>query len=185
MKKANKFISKIKILDDSIVVDYNDNSQKIVPYDYDTYLNLLIDRHNSLENFNIEDIKNEIFEGRIRRVVLLSLITSGCIFMNFDLLYFIVTFLMFLANEFGMILNKKEKRTFEKAVLLDICEPALNHDAKDNENIQKLVDKKCNGKNNATINELSLRDLNHLKRKLIEENIIESQKNKVMRKTKK
>lgn len=185
MKKANKFISKIKILDDSIVVDYNDNSQRIEPYNYETYLNLLIDRHNSLVNFNIDEIKNEIFEGRIRRVVLLSLITLGCIFMNFNLLYFIVTFLIFLANEFGMLLSKKEKRTFEKAVLLDICEPALNHDAKDNENIKKLVDKKCNEKNNATINELSLRDLKQLKRKLIKENIIEPQKDKVMKKIKK
>ena len=76
MKKKQSFISDINVVNDSIIVEYSDGNTKIESYSYDKYAELLNERHNSIVNFNIKDLNDEIFEGKLRRLIIVFLINN-------------------------------------------------------------------------------------------------------------
>lgn len=184
MKKNQKFISDINVVNDSIIVEYSDGNTKEDSYSYDKYAELLKERHNSLVNFNIDDLNDEIFEGKLRRLVILFLMGTIVLITNFNIFYLIINALMFLGNEGLIVSSKNTKNSFQKACFLDNYEEVLKTYIDNDENIKEFV----KNSHKESINNWSLEDLKELKSKIIEEkkiNILnneKSQKQKIIKK---
>lgn len=74
MKKYDSvFIKKIKVIDDIIKVYYSDNTAVQVPYSFENYQELIIKRKETINNFNIERICEEISQNNLRRAIVIAL----------------------------------------------------------------------------------------------------------------
>lgn len=76
-KDGSVFIKRIKVIDDIIKVYYSDNTAVQVPYSFENYQGLIIKRKETINNFNIEGIIDEISHNNLRRAII---IVFGLIF---------------------------------------------------------------------------------------------------------
>lgn len=184
MKKKQSFISDINVVNDSIIVEYSDGNTKIESYSYDKYAELLNERHNSIVNFNIKDLNDEIFEGKLRRLIIVFLIGTTVLITNFNIFYLIISALMFFGNEGLIVSLKNTKNSFQKSCFLDNYEEVLQNYIDNDENIKEFVKKE----HKESINNWSLEELKELRTKIIDEkniNILnndKSQKQKIIKK---
>lgn len=71
-KDGSVFIKKIKVIDDIINVYYSDNTAVQIPYSFENYQGLIIKRKETINNFNIEGICDEIAQNNLRRAIVIA-----------------------------------------------------------------------------------------------------------------
>lgn len=173
------FIKDIYIENDSIFVEYSDGNIIKENYSVDNYNQLLEQKEDSLKNFDINGLNNDIFENKIRRILILILGISGFIILKFNIVILLLMTISFLANEAVSKEDKKAKKQFEKSKYLNKYNDLFNCKVEDNNNIKNYVEEMNDKAKTTSIENWNLEQLKELRNKILEESNLNEQNKKI------
>lgn len=186
-KKSENFIRRVYKENNIIIVE--DSDKKIIVEDYSSekYIQLKQQMIDSLELFDIDNLKGEIFEGKLRRIILIIIGAFGLAICNFNIVLLLTIIGLVVINERILKESIQKKEDYDSSKYFLKYEELFNNKINDNNQVKDYVDQVNQKLNSPSINYWQIKDLRALRSKILEEAGLSkySSKSKILKKTKK
>lgn len=185
--KSESFIRRVYRDGNKIIIEDSNNDIIIEDYNDERYAQLKKEMSYSLENFDINSLKDEIFEGKLRRLILTLISVLGLVVCHFNIIFlFVMTGLTIIHEGFLKSFIQCEKDYNSSKYFLKY-EQLFNHRINDNTMIKEYVDNVNQTLNTPSIDCWQIEELKALREKILEEAGLHHHdcKSKVFQKTKK
>lgn len=168
-KKSNCFIRRVSKENDSIVVEDSNGNVVIEEYSDERYLELKKQMIDSLKYFDITSLKDEIFEGKLRRFTMITIGVFGFILSQFNIVILLAIIGVTVAHELYLNDTIKIKKAYDSSKYLLKYEQLFNDRINDNTMIKEYVDTVNQTLNTPSIDCWQIDELKALRKKILEE----------------
>ncbi|MEI3529657.1 MAG: hypothetical protein V8Q75_01105 [Bacilli bacterium] len=186
-KKSDCFIRRLYKENDSIVVEDSNGDVVIEEYSDERYLQLKKQMIDSLKYFDITSLKDEIFEGKLRRFIMIIIGVFGLTLSHFNIVILLATTALTAAHELYLHDTIKIKKAYDSSKYLLKYEELFNNKINNSDELKAYVNHINQKSNRSSINDWQINELQTLREKILEEaGLVESpSRPKIFKKIKK
>lgn len=167
--KAEGFIRRIYRDDNKIIIEDSNNDITMEEYSEEKYAQLKRKMSDSLENFDINSLKDEIFEGKLRRFILMLMSIFGLAVFHFNIIFLLVMLGLTIIHEVFLKSFIQCEKDYNNSKYFLKYEQLFNNRINDNAQIKEYVDTVNQKLNTSSINCWQIEELKALREKILEE----------------